>query len=99
MKNTDIMGGVSYRINDDSREDIDKEEYDSDPKVSSTNTSEMGKKKANKVFSLNEDDYYDEQNDMSYENDIMPEDEDDMIRDNMSEGSGLSELSNEELYF
>jgi len=59
----------------------------------------MGKKKANKTYGINEEDYYDEQNDMSYENDLMPDDEDDIIRDNMSEGSGLSELSNEELYF
>jgi hypothetical protein len=98
MKNTDIMGGVSYRINDDSREDIDTKQYDSDRKGGSTDTSDMGKKKINKVYGLNED-YYDDENDMSYENDLMPEDEDDIIRDNISEGSGLSELSNEELYF
>lgn len=52
--------------------------------------------KKNKVYGLNDVEYYDE---MSNENDLMPEDEDDIIRDNISEESGLSELSNEELYF
>jgi hypothetical protein len=78
---------------------LEEEEFDEEPKVSSTDTSEAGKKnRTNKVYGLNDDDYYDE-NDMSYENDLMPEDEDDQIRDNISEDSGLSILSNEELYF
>jgi hypothetical protein len=98
MKNTDILGGVSYGINDMSHEE-DKE-YDSDRKVGSTDTSDAEKKpRINKVYAVNDDDYYDEQNDMSYENDVMPEDEEGEIRDNLSEDSGLSELSNEELYF
>ena len=80
-------------------DDKQEEEYESDPKVSSTDTSEVAKNnRANKVYGLN-DDGYDDENDMSYENDLMPEDEDEAFRDNISEESGLSELSNEELYF
>jgi hypothetical protein len=101
MKNTDILGG-GFAINDNSLDESNdkvEEEVEEDHKVSSTDTSEVGdKKRANKVYGLNDDGYYDE-NDMSYENDLVPEDEDDMIRDNISEDSGLSELSNEELYF
>ena len=103
MKNTDILGG-GFAINDNSLDEsndkVEEEvEVEEDHKVSSTDTSEVGdKKRANKVYGLNDDGYYDE-NDMSYENDLVPEDEDDMIRDNISEDSGLSELSNEELYF
>ena len=94
MKNTDILGG-GFAINDNSIDPSQEEEYESDPKVSSTDTSEVANK--NKVYALN-DDGYDDENDMSYENDLMPEDEDG-FRDNISEDSGLSELSNEELYF
>ena len=85
MKNTDIMSASPYSATEDDQED------ESSPRVGSTDTSA----RANQEYGLNPDYEYD---DMCYENDIMPEDEDDIINDKESD-DGLSELSNEELYF
>lgn len=76
MKNTDILGG-GFAINEWSFNDSpDKEEEVDEQKISSTDTSEQGRNiKLNKVYDgQNEDGYYDEDG-MSYENNLMPEDE------------------------
>ena len=89
MKNTDFFSAP--------REDDDPQIK----KVSSTDTSEKGSSRSNARdlnFGLNDQsgEQYDDEVDNSVGGVL---DEDDQIRDNVSEESGLSELSNEENYF
>ena len=87
MKNTDFLGGSSYQINSE----------ENPAPINSTDTSDQEVEKNKVHAAINDDEYYD---DMQYDNDLMPNDEDEgEIPDNVSEESGLSELSNEELYF
>lgn len=89
MKNTDFLSGSNQ---------------DNDPQIrknGSTTTSEKGSSRGDprgQNFGLNDqsgEQYYDEEE--NSRDGIL--DDDDQIRDNVSEESGLSELSNEENYF